>query len=266
MKNLHSACGLPIYLNDDHHLVFGGEVPAVFPAVRRLEDMREVLADRTATGPGDLYFMYRDVCLPAQRPLLEALSLRFDLTVIRPGKVGEEYVKTAGHYHPPVPGAGLSYPEVYQVVHGTAHYLLQRVEGEEVVDAVFIEAYPGDIAVVPPRYGHVTINPTSEVLVMANWVERNFSSVYEPLRARHGAAYYEIEKDGQGVFIRNPHYREVAPLRRALPVFYPEWGLVRGVPVYLSCLRDPDRFRFLVRPQDYAADWDGFLKSAKLNT
>jgi len=261
VKNLRGACGLPVYIDEDYRLHFGEEVPAVTPAVRRLEDMREVLANGAAAGPEELYLMYRDVCLPAHRPLLEAQSLRFDLTVLRPGKVGNEYVKTAGHYHPLVPGTGMSYPEVYQVVHGTAHYLLQRLEPGrgEVVDVMLIEARPGDIAVVPPRYGHVTINPTSEVLVMANWVERHFSSVYEPVRASRGAAYYEVEEDGQPVFIRNRHYRETAPLRMAPPVSYPEWGLIRGEPVYLSCLRDPERFRFLVRPQDYAAEWARFL-------
>ena len=42
--------------------------------------------------------------------------------------LGSEYVKTVGHYHPPVPGTDVSYPEIYQVLDGSATYLLQKVE------------------------------------------------------------------------------------------------------------------------------------------
>jgi len=68
--------------------------------------------------------MYDGVALPDDRPAIERAGLRFDLTVLRPAIIGEEPVKTLGHYHNLAPG-GLPYPELYQVVFGHAHFVLQ---------------------------------------------------------------------------------------------------------------------------------------------
>jgi hypothetical protein len=46
------------------------------------------------------------------------------------------------------------------VLEGDAHYLLQRAQNEERVDeAILVKATRGDKVIIPPNYGHVTINP-----------------------------------------------------------------------------------------------------------
>jgi|GEM_PF-2282682 glucose-6-phosphate isomerase len=46
--------------------------------------------------------------------------------------MGLEFVKTCGHYHPPVnPKLRYTYPEMYEVLEGDAHYLLQCAERRE---------------------------------------------------------------------------------------------------------------------------------------
>ncbi len=86
----------------DRSLEFGGR--RVEPDVRRLSDMREVVCDIDwlKTAPDmDLYYMYRDLAMSRQdRSLLLDNGLRYDITVIPPNRLGGEYVKTAGHYHP----------------------------------------------------------------------------------------------------------------------------------------------------------------------
>ncbi|WP_301664617.1 glucose-6-phosphate isomerase family protein [Methanoculleus frigidifontis] len=98
------------------------------------------------------------------RRWLAEQNVRFDITVIPPGAVGGEYVKTKGHYHPLTP-AGIGYPELYQVLAGEAHYLLQR---KNLRDVVVVTAKAGEFVLIPPGYGHVTVNPGKENLVMAN--------------------------------------------------------------------------------------------------
>jgi glucose-6-phosphate isomerase len=116
--------------------------------------------------------------------------------------------KTKGHYHPENP-AGTGYPELYEVRDGTAHFLLQTNALE---DVVLIEARKGDIIVIPPGYGHVTINPTPDrTLAMANLVSTAFTSDYRWYDTMHGAAYYELT--GGGV-LKNPAYPVVPLLRR----------------------------------------------------
>ncbi len=59
-----------------------------------------------------------------------------------------------------VPEASLHYPELYEVLKGDANYLLQRAQNEERVDEVIlVKATRGDKVIIPPNYGHVTINP-----------------------------------------------------------------------------------------------------------
>jgi len=78
------------------------------------------------------------------------------------------------------------------VVSGEAVYYLQKIDDNgNVVDAVQIHARAGDIVPIPSTYGHVTINPSSDKpLVMMNWVDRTFDSVYGDIIDLNGAAYY----------------------------------------------------------------------------
>lgn len=259
-ETLRELSGLPLRVVDGGRVEFDGGLPPVAPRPRTLEEMRPVLYNQTATDPEELYFMYRGLGWPEDLPSFEAHSLRFDLTVLRPGLVGVEYVKTAGHYHPPVPGGAgdedriaATYPELYQVLAGRAHYLLQKPDADRradrLADVVVIEAGPGDALYVPPGYGHVTINPGTDPLVMANVVDRSFSSVYGPYLERRGAAYYEVEERGRGYFVANDHYRDPPKPRLGRPTDLRDLGLSRGEPLYGQVVRDPRKFAFLSRPR-----------------
>lgn len=272
-ETLRELSGLPLRVVDGGRMDFDGGLPPVAPRPRTLEEMRPVLYNQTATGPEELYFMYRGLGWPEDLPSFEAHSLRFDITVLRPGLVGGEYVKTAGHYHPPVPGddpaarrdhstapgatadkdrVAATYPELYQVLAGRAHYLLQKPDGDRradrLADVVVIEAGPGDALYVPPGYGHVTINPGADLLVMANVVDASFSSVYEPYLEKRGAAYYEVEEQGRGYFVANDRYRDPPKPRLGRPTDLRDLGLTRGEPLYTQLARDPGKFVFLSRP------------------
>ncbi|TGC10985.1 glucose-6-phosphate isomerase family protein [Methanolobus halotolerans] len=220
------------------------------PDIRMLYDMKEVLYDKewlSQAGNMELYYMYRD--LYRNKSDLEKIkehNLRYDITIIPPKMLGREYVKTAGHYHPFVPGTTLSYAEVYQVLEGTATYLLQKQEGDMITDVMVYVAEKGDCVVIPPDYGHITINATGETLKMANWVARDFSSVYEPIKELSGAAYYLLV-DG---FITNPDYAEVPPIRTRETTDYPELGLSAGKDMY-DLVDDIGKLEFLTRPGEY---------------
>jgi glucose-6-phosphate isomerase len=139
--------------------------PLPEPSVRTLGDMRCVLANPDRSGNIPLYSMYRDLALTAgDHAYLREQNIRFDITVIPPGTVGGEYVKTKGHYHPLSP-SGIGYPELYQVLAGEALYLLQR---SDLGDIVAVTAKAGEFVLIPPGYGHVTVNAGKEELVMAN--------------------------------------------------------------------------------------------------
>lgn len=220
-----------------------GPLPA--PAVRTADEMRCVLADPAAPCDGPLYFMYRDLALtPEDRTWLGGQGVRFDLTVIPPGVIGGEYVKTKGHYHPENP-AGVGYPEVYQVLAGEAHYLLQQ---KDLSDVVAVTARSGEFVSIPPGYGHVTINPAAEVLVMANLVSTRFSSEYGAYEGMRGGAYYEM---GGGAWVRNSLYPVVPPIRMVPASEVPELGILHGRGIY-EMVAEKENMSFLNEPETVA--------------
>jgi glucose-6-phosphate isomerase len=205
-------------------------------------------ADPACRIPGPIYYMYRDVArTPADREWLAGQRVRYDITRIPPGTFCDEYVKTKGHYHPADP-AGVPYPEVYEVLAGRAHYLLQRPDH---ADAALIEADAGTVVLIPPAYGHVTINPGKEELVMANLVSTSFSSDYRPYEILRGAIYYELADRG---FVPNPAYPRVPPLRRLRPADLLPLGIAEGCSLYdlvsrrvpLDWLDAPERYAGLL--------------------
>ncbi len=213
------------------------------PGVRRLGDMKGVLLDEKFLSHVDLntplYSMYRDLC-----PELGSRHVRYDITILNSFVLGSEFNKTLGHYHPAVPDSnGLSYTEVYEVLHGKAHYLLQKKEGEKIVDVLLVKAEAGDVVPIPPNYGHVTINPSSSHLVMANLVCNDFESVYEDYKKKKGAAYFELTT---GELIKNPRYGALPEIRAvSAPKAFKQ-------NILAQFLEYPASFDFLTKPGKYS--------------
>ncbi|HOA34710.1 MAG TPA: glucose-6-phosphate isomerase family protein [Bacillota bacterium] len=267
MIDLHKQSGLPMLWDPAaKQIVFkeeaaGNSAPA--PDVRRRRDIVEVLYDRRSADMDELYYMYRGVALEDDRRLIKEKGLRYDITVIVPGTLGLEYVKTAGHYHPEKPGTGLTYPEVYEVLHGRAHYLLQRLHPEhpgELDTVILIAAKPGDKVLIPPHFGHITINPGDDYLIMSNWVAEEFSSIYEPVREAGGGAYFELHTEEGPEFEANRNYRELPPLRRCPVTPVPQLNLITGFPLYRLFQENREAFNFLTYPENYAAVFEGYLQ------
>jgi len=126
-------------------LEFAGK--QVKPDIRKLYDMREVVYDQEwlqVTADKDLYYMYRDLFYSNRdHNLIKENDLRYDITIIPPSSMGIEFVKTAGHYHPLIEGTGYTYPEIYEVLSGVAHYLLQKSENLKITDVIIVEAKEG---------------------------------------------------------------------------------------------------------------------------
>jgi len=191
------------------------------PSVRTLDDMRCVLADPEQSGNIPLYSMYRDLALTAEdRAYLREQNVRFDITVIPPGTVGGEYVKTKGHYHPQSP-SGIGYPELYQVLAGR-----RSTPSSEAISATSPPRRRGS----SPSYRlTTTINPGNEKLVMANLVSAGFASEYTFYEQMQGGAYYLMVDVGCA---RNPRYPAVPPIRVILAGEVPEPGIKHGRGIY----------------------------------
>lgn len=241
-------------MNSDNTLDFGDR--RIVPNIRRLNDMKDVIYDvkwlKTAID-GNLYYMYRDLstCKEDQVSMAEN-NLRYDITIIPPFNLGNEFVKTAGHYHPLIEGSGNTYPEVYEVLEGEAHYLIQKLENDAITDVVIVKAKKGDKVIIPPNYGHVTINPSNQILKMANWVSDGFSSIYAPYKNHGGAAYFELKN---GKIIYNNSYNHIPEISHLKPVEIPEIGFERKEDMY-DLIKEVKNLKFLNEPHDYGWLWE----------
>lgn len=252
MKLHDSALLYGVFVDGEGCLHLDPPFLPVVPALRYLSDLADVLmAEGAEAGQGIAYRMYRGVYCEDDRNLFEIHGLRYDVTVIRPGTIAREYVKTYGHYHPaPFPGAP-TYPEVYEVLSGRGCFLLQRQDAAgRVTDAYVVEAEPGQKVIIPPDYGHVTVNPAPDWLVMANLVATGWDSTYEPYRRLRGGAYYALEGPDGPRFLPNPRYGEVPPLRAGPAGGLEKIGIRDDMPLYFAFRLDPQAFEFLVRPEE----------------
>ena len=109
--DLKKNSGLDLKFDADKlEMLFAKDLRTTLPAIRTIEQMKEVLLDPDTQEPQELYYMYRDIYRLSDKSILEKHQLRYDVTVIKPSNLGREFMKTAGHYHPQ------SYGELYEVL------------------------------------------------------------------------------------------------------------------------------------------------------
>ncbi len=228
---------LKVEWNDEREAlsVLGAELE---PQIRWLKRVREFVQHPVkGIDFTPQYYMHRAVARPGD----EWKELRYDLTVLPPRPLGKEYNKTIGHYHPPAP-CGKSYPEAYEVLSGEAHYLLQK---KDLTRFILVKAREGDKVMVPPDYGHVTVNPSKEkALVMSNIAEATFKSEYGDYEGKKGAAYYEFE----GGLEKNPLYGEVPEPEIVGARKFDEF---KGKELYLWGAEEKEALSFLARPEEF---------------
>lgn len=148
--------------------------------------------DPTAAGPNPVYEVFNQLGDPVWE----------NQTVIYPGKLGQEFTKTYGHYH------GAPVTETYKVVSGHGILLLQK---RDLSETCLIKATPGDEISITPDYGHSWSNVGNEKLVTYDdWRAGHSPTDYEFQKTHHGMSYYLIEENGEIKTIPNPNYQNLS--------------------------------------------------------
>ena len=164
---------------------------------RSINDMRGLYADANAESAlaGSNPLVY-EVYYGANVPEVEG-QLSYCTTVLYPGKVGDEYFMTKGHYH-----AKGDRAEVYYGLQGEGYLLLQTPEGEISAKPMT----PGVVAYVPPYWGHRTMNVGSENFVFFAVFPTDAGYDYGTI-AEEGFASIIVESAGQPAVVPNPRYK-----------------------------------------------------------
>lgn len=132
-----------------------------------------------------------------RRPEL-AGELMNGITIVHPGKVGEEYFMTKGHFH-----TVLDTAEVYYCLKGDGAMVMETPEGEWSVE----ELHPGRVLYVPPRWAHRSVNmDPREDLVMFFIYPANAGHDYGTIE-QQGFRKLVLERDSRVQIVDNPRWR-----------------------------------------------------------
>lgn len=116
------------------------------------------------------------------------------ISIIRPGKVGNEYFMTKGHFH-----EILETSEVYFCLKGRGLMLMETPEGEWAME----DMDPGSVVYVPPRWGHRSINiHPDQNLVLFFVYPAHAGHDYKSIEER-GFRKLVVERDGKHEVIDN---------------------------------------------------------------
>ena len=123
-------------------------------------------------------------------------------TVIYPGRVGQEFHMTKGHFH-----ALRDRAEIYVGLNGNGYLLLMTDEGQ----TREIELSPGVVAYIPPFWAHRTVNtgdtPFSFLSAWPGDAGHDYGSIEES-----GFAKLLVAQAGQVQLIDNPRYDAMSPV------------------------------------------------------
>lgn len=162
---------------------------------RYLTDMEGMFADDEAfeamREQNPLVYEFYEMGAPE-----DAGDVAFGTSITYPGKVGDEYFMTKGHFH-----TVLETAEVYYCLSGEGYMLIESPEG----DWSLLDLKPGTVAYVPKRYAHRTINtgdtPLLTFFAFRGDAGHNYGTI-ETLGYRN----LVVEKDGKPAAVPNPKW------------------------------------------------------------
>ena len=249
--DLQKISGLPISLDlKSLKLEFQGDFPFIKKSERSLDELRPYLKNpEVKNGPDPVYYVWRYVHLKKDDEKIKTHNLRYDLTLLPPGKIGGEFIKTAGHYHK-------SFPEVFEVLLGRAYFLIQSFDNnpENIKSVFLIEAGPGEKLLIPIGYGHNMISVFNEPLLTANWVSDKAEYDYESYKNNRGASYYFLDNGNLIDIVKNPNYDSVPEIKKIRIKEHLEFGLIKDRPLY-DLVNNLDKLRFLNYPEEFKGEW-----------
>lgn len=256
--------GLPLYLDENNHVMALSALLKCDGYSRKAAGkMRGLLADENHLPEGEpFYDVYRGIAYPEDEELLKRYDFRYDITIIMPGEINGECKKTSGHYHGWNPRKTNTYAEVYEVIQGTALYILQKSGNFDtenpgdvrVDDLILATVHQGETIIIPPNYGHASINIGEGPLVFSNLAYVPCPVHYDPVKHFHGMSYYVKKKEGCLYIQKNDNYHQVPSPKFAGVKENPRLGIRFGLPVYRSFQENPEAFRFLAEPDEYAEE------------
>lgn len=175
-----------------------GKSSKVATTSRYLSQMKGMFADDNAyekelAGGDKLVYDFHELGAPE-----DSGDLAFGCSITYPGKVGDEYYMTKGHFH-----TILDIGEVYYCMGGHGYMLMENPEG----DWLACELTPGKAVYVPKRYAHRSINVDPKEPLFTFFVFRGDAGHDYGTIETKGYRKLLVERDGKPTIIDNPKWK-----------------------------------------------------------
>lgn len=189
----------PFYIEKPVHFdPITGLADSIDPLERRYSDMKNMYLDEEGrktleTDGNDIIYRFYDMGIPEKDS-----DLVFGTSIVYPGKVGDEYHMTNGHFH-----TVLDTAEMYLCQAGHGMMMMESPEG----DILYKEMRPGQAVYVPGRYAHRSINLSdSETLITFYVFRADAGHEYGSIKEK-GFRKIVVERDGKWAAIDNPRWK-----------------------------------------------------------
>ncbi|MBI5966335.1 MAG: cupin domain-containing protein [Deltaproteobacteria bacterium] len=166
--------------------------------IRKLSDMKGMFSDSRAeqqilAKEDPIIYSFRERVLPE-----ESGHLQLAVTSINPGRIGQEYFMTKGHYHQRPDTS-----EVYLGLEGEGWLLMQTEKG----DFASLIINPGVLAYIPAYWGHRMVNTGSTPFVFFAVYPGDAGHNYGDIE-RTGFVRILVEQDGRPSLLNNPRWKK----------------------------------------------------------
>jgi len=165
--------------------------PRTLSQLKNMYADEKAVAEQLAKGDPTIYEYY-EMGAPEDDG-----EIAIGMSILHPGKVGDEYHFTRGHFH-----KILATAEAYYCVSGEGYMLIENPEG----DWRALEIRPQHVVYVPKRYAHRSINTGKTDLVTFFAFGGAAGHDYGTIETK-GFRNICVEVDGKPVFKPNPRWK-----------------------------------------------------------
>ena len=161
--------------------------------IRKLSNMADMYQDQEAVkealAEDPLIYKVYNVEIPEEEG-----HLQHCVSIVYPGKIGNEYYMTKGHFHTVEDTA-----EIYLTFNGKGKLVMQTLNNNTKV----VDMKPGSISYIPPYWAHRTVNIGDEPLIFFGVCRGDAGHNYGIIEKK-GMAAIIVEEEGKPVIKNNP--------------------------------------------------------------
>jgi glucose-6-phosphate isomerase, archaeal len=130
-------------------------------------------------------------------------ELLHGISIVHPGKVGDEYFMTKGHFH-----AVLETAEIYSCLEGKGYMVMETQQG----DWSIADLRPGKVLYVPPGWAHRSVNTGAGADLVTFFVYPGHAGHDYGSIEKQGFRKRIVDRNGRPEFADNPRW--LPPLHR----------------------------------------------------